>query len=296
MAASDWGMITPETLLDYKHIDTDGDGLINAADTLAISENWGKTTPWYDAPEDEGTVELSPQQGAPLFVEARGEVRIGKNTFDVILGTESNPAEEVYGLAFSISYDYEGIQSDQVYAGFDATWLGTIGDNLLTMQRNNPGQNRIDIAITRTDGQNISGRGAIASLHITIEDIILFQGSDELIVFEIENVRLIDALEVDQPTAPTPSSMVVTQQTTSSEDLLDERLIRVFPVPAKERLNIEAKGITPEHMSVMSPQGRVLIHRSFDKTLELGDLEAGLYFLKLEAQGQAVIKPFVIIH
>jgi hypothetical protein len=236
MVATDWGMTTPETLLDYKHIDADGDGLIDAADTLAITENWGKTTPWYEAPEEEGVVELAPQQGAPLFVEAREEVRIGKNTFDVILGTEANPAEEVYGLAFSISYDYEGIQSDQVYAGFDATWLGTIGDNLLTMQRNNPEQNRIDIAITRTDGQNMSGRGAIASLHITIEDIILFQGSDDLIVFEIKNVRLINALEVDQPNAPAPSSMVVTQQTTPTDELLDERLIRVFPVPAQGKI------------------------------------------------------------
>lgn len=294
--AANWDTLTPQSFTDFKHIDADGNGRIEASDTLAIVENWGKTTPWYESPADEGIVRFEPQQGAPLFVEAREEVKIGKNTFDVILGTEANPAEEVYGLAFSISYEYEGIQSGQVYAGFDSTWLGTLGDNLLSLQRNDPEQNRIDIAITRTDGQNISGRGAIASLHITIEDIILFEGSDELIVFEIENVRVINALELDQPTAPTPSSMVVSQQTTPTRDLLDERYIQVYPVPAREAIKIDASGLLPERMSVLSPQGTVLISKAFDKVLEVGDLQAGIYFLKLEVQGQSVIKPIIIIN
>ncbi|MEM9821644.1 MAG: PKD domain-containing protein [Bacteroidota bacterium] len=38
----DWQQNTPGTNIDLKHVDTDGSGLINADDTMAISMNWGQ--------------------------------------------------------------------------------------------------------------------------------------------------------------------------------------------------------------------------------------------------------------
>lgn len=294
-AVADWEEATPATLLNFKHIDSDGNGIINALDTAAIVRNWGQITPWYEAP-DEGIIQFEPAQGAPLFVAAREEVRPGKNTFDVILGTQSDPAEDVYGLAFSIIYDYEGIDSEKAYARFDTSWLGQVGENLLPLQRNDPVSNRIDIAITRIDGKNISGQGVIASLHLTIEDIILLEGDDDLIHFRIENVKAINVNEEERPTAPAPSSMLITQQTTPVYELLDPRFVDLYPNPANQQLHIDARGIQPERLSILTPQGVVIRQMSYEPTISLDQLEAGYYLLKLGTKGQSIVKPFIIIH
>ncbi len=291
----DWQSNTPLTLLNYKHIDADGNGVIEALDTAAIIRNWGKTTPWYEAPVDEGIVRFESNVGAPLFVAAREEVRPGKNTFDVILGTTEDPAEEIYGLAFSIFYEYEGIDSEKAYAAFGSTWLGTVGDNLLTLQRNDPENNRIDIAMTRIDGRNISGEGIIASLHLTIEDIILLEG-DNMIQFRVENITAIDVNEEAVPTAATPSTVIIQQQTTPTTEILNEYNIEIFPNPATNYLLIRNQGTDIEKITILTPQGRVLRQMNFEKKIYLDKLDAGLYFIKLEAQGQAVFKPFIIIH
>lgn len=294
MEAADWERRTPKTLLDYKHIDADGNGQITVADTSLIIQNWGRITTWYDAPEDDGIVRFEPAQGAPLFIAAREEVKPGKNTFDVILGTEQDPAEEVYGLAFSIYYQYEGIKSEQVYAGFDPSWLGMVDDNLLAIQRNFPEDNRIDIAITRIDGQNISGRGAIASLHVTIEDIILFDADDGLIYFSIDHVKAIDFAEEERPMTPEARSMIITGQTTPTDDVLHESSVDIFPNPAADHLVIQSEGVVPERLIIMSPLGIVIRQQPYQRTLLLEGLQAGAYFLKIEAKGQSIVKSFVV--
>ena len=40
-AVEDWSQSTPNTNVNFKHADTDGNGMVNSDDTLAISQNWG---------------------------------------------------------------------------------------------------------------------------------------------------------------------------------------------------------------------------------------------------------------
>ena len=85
-------------------------------------------------------------------------------------GDAQLPAQDAYGIAFTVSYDPEQVEANTITVSFDSCWLGTLGSNLLTFVKNRPSEGEVDIAITRTDHQAIIGQGEIARVDIIMVD------------------------------------------------------------------------------------------------------------------------------
>lgn len=290
-AAPNWAQSTPTSGVNYKHIDSNGDGTILASDTLAVSQNWGlSVNPFHTEPEAESRV-----LGVPLYVVAdtlsAGQVA----ALDIILGTTEQLAEDVYGLAFSITYNPELIVPGSVHASFEDSWLGQQSSDLLTMYRVTATQDRIDIAMTRTDGLNNSGNGAIGKLHITIEDVI-FRNVFRRAEFGIENVRLISYEEVEIPVAPEMSTSWVST-TTDTRDAELANSIQLYPSPASEYLSITTEGLQVTAVQILDQYGRnVANFENLTDRITVSNLAAGIYVARIQTDRGIAHKTFLIAH
>jgi hypothetical protein len=290
-----WGTPLINTNIDLAFVDADGNGQIDAADTSALARNWqrqhGDGLPKLYQPEIR-------DGGASLFIEADTVLSGPGQWFPLELGTVDKVAENVYGLAFSIVYDPAQVQETELSFSAESSWLGTLGQNLMAFQRNNPVKGRIDIALTRTDGRNVSGYGRIGKVKITIEDVILNLRDEEnpKIQLGIENVRLINNADQIIPVTPLPSTPTAKKGTTTSayDPYLDAR-IRVYPQPAHDQLFLDYGDLHLRSVQLLQIDGKALSGVLVpQRSLSLAGIPNGVYLLKVVAESGVVMKKVLV--
>lgn len=293
--AADWTQTSPLSQINYKHFDTDGNGLIELLDAIAIDANWNLTT----EEEFRSPISIQPRsQGAPLYVRTKPLQPSEQQNFNIILGEANQPAADVYGLAFSIAYDFEAtdarIVASKVAASFTNSWLGTLGEDLLFIQRNNAAEKRIDIALVRTDGQNRSGYGAIGQLTVEALTVAVDSEFDSNLVvpFRIENVKVIDAQEIEQTVTPLETETVVIL-TTGINDPAVARKVRIFPNPTSDQLFIQTDGLTLRQIEIFNLQGQLLQRYNNVPHILTTALPTGMYTLRILTSEGVVVKSFV---
>lgn len=276
---ADWEQTSPLSNTNYKHFDTDGNGIIDLTDAQAININWHQTA--EDGFTDNDRTEIR-EEGAPLYVQTKTIFPMAQSvTFDIILGEEAQSADNLYGIAFSVEYD-EQLGANDVYASFDTSWLGKMDEDLLVFQKNNLDENRLDIALVRIDGQNRSGFGTLGQLHFTAP---AFTGETEMdtvgaLAFQIQNVRAIDFDKMEQLTTPMETTAVLDVSTGINDPAIAQK-IRVFPNPAQDVLYIRASDLHIEKVVLYNINGKQMIQYHNTPILPLESLQAGLYFCKI---------------
>ena len=78
--------------------------------------------------------------------------------------------EDIYGFAFSLFFDPEFIDKASLWIEYPASWFGEKSVNMITLDTIFK-EGRIDMALTRTDLNEVSGYGQVAILHGIIDDI-----------------------------------------------------------------------------------------------------------------------------
>lgn len=289
--AFDWSRQTPEQD-NYKHIDTDGSGQINMADTMALNLNWGLTHDGFtpNTPIDE-------RSGIPFSIQL-DTLQAGQTySLPVILGNQDYPAEDVYGLAFQLTYDPSLVVPGSVHFSVEGSWLGQEGQNLLLMQREFAAAGRLAIGITRLDGNNVGGGGIIGHLNITIEDDILIRQRHEWeksgvdFYLDIEGVKLISNTQEVVPVEVVNADVEVISDITKTENILP---VRFYPNPAQKTLWINGLQLKTTWIQFFDTQGRLVQSQELkagDKALDLRGLQSGLYWVRLwNEEGMAVQK------
>lgn len=281
-----WGISTPASGIDYRHIDADGNGAIDTGDTLAISQNWGLA--WEDGNGRPGAGPSPTTAGGPPFYLHPDTLIEGATMqLPLILGTEETPAAGVYGLAFSLYFDESVVQDGSAALVLSDSWLGDPAQNLIYMQRRDDGAGRIDAGITRIDGIDADGYGPIGDLFITIEDDILARNLDLEALFEIRDVRIInyqeELLPVDTP--PTIAPVLSSRQ----ELPLPGRL-RLSPNPARRHFRLSGPEMPLEQVQLLNALGQPV--RSWQrpepgKPFSLEGVVPGLYLVKAKAGNAA---------
>lgn len=291
----DWSQESPRSHVNYKHFDTDGNGLIELNDAKAIQTNWGLL--WDNELNPPDPIDIR-EEGAPLYVKTNTIFPDNQPvTFDIILGEANNNAENVYGIAFSITYD-EALSAADMSARFDNSWLGQVGKDLLVLQKNNPAAHRIDVALVRNDGQNRSGAGAIGQLHFTAPaytgDAPAGTDTIAMLPFQVENVRAIDFAEIEQPTTPMETTAVVDVSTGINNPALAHQ-VKIFPNPASDILHIQTSALTIQRVEIFNAQGQLLQRYNNAATqIFTSHLPTGMYALRILTNEGFLVKPFVI--
>ncbi len=266
--------------INYAHSDADGNGLIDTSDVHGILHN-------YLVPQSAG--QGNTPGGVPLSVVVpAGPFNPGDSiVIPVYLGTAAQPANEVYGIAFSLNYLSTQVKVSEVKVRYPAGWFGTPGLDVITLDKNFDQQGVIDIAISRNDQLERSGYGRLADIIITVDDVAGKNSSIEVVELKLSHTQLTDY-------AGNPQSLSLKTEYFSVVMGLDETseaLLKVYPNPATETLYLEqtTNAAPVSLLEIYSMDGR-LVMRNEMKTgnnlhLDVSDWTPGMYLIKGSREG-----------
>lgn len=309
---ADWLQTTATRHINYKNIDTNGDGTVNAADTLAIVQNWSRVVnpardnPFH-APLGNPTGNPDPPFTLQTDTLAPGEMA----ALPLLLGSADMPVDSIYGLAFSISYDPSKVQPNLSFQP-SGSWLGDPAQ-LLWLQRNFPGQGRLDVAITRTDGVPVSGWGYIGDVFVIIEDDIFFSpGSD----YDADTDFSADTITkttlffsglhpVNSTAAPgmldaPPVELVIAKTTNASpEPFVWDHFLTIAPNPASETLLISSPAVPIRRVEILNLAGALQVFHEEDGArhvaLPVQRLPPGNYIVRISGERSVSVRKISIV-
>ncbi|MCB0562114.1 MAG: hypothetical protein KDD09_24345, partial [Phaeodactylibacter sp.] len=176
--------------VNYKHADCNGDGVVDANDRQVLAQNYGLTHgPLGAVPSLPGT-DIDP----PAYIDFPGLIPVGTSfNIPIIVGSQNLPIQDVYGIAFTVVFDPQVFDPGALEIAYPVSWFGEPGINTLSIDRTYAAEGRIEVALTRTDQNNVSGYGPVAYLIGIIDDIAGFRPDTEV---SIENVVAISVDEV----------------------------------------------------------------------------------------------------
>lgn len=280
--ADDWSMTFPNGL-NAKHADANGDGIVDANDTLAIVQNWGLT---YN--------KNGGRNGSPIYLETDSMTIVNDSIayIPIMLGTIANPVSSIYGLAFTINYSSGLVKDNSVMVHFDPSWLGVNNSDMISIGKDFYSNELTEVAVTRIDGNNISGSGQVGRMCFTIQDDII-RGVDSVFTFEVTNVTAIDKssntidLQGEERTVHWENIIEIANNT-QNVDL--STYVNIYPNPATDYLTISTKAIQIESVEIFDMTGRKVVSEySWNNRNQLNNLSRNLGISKLN-QG------FYIVH
>ena len=274
---------------NLKFADCDGNGTVNNDDTLAVFQNYGLVH--NKTGGTEGTM-TDPE----LIVAIPPDSTLINDTIHapIYLGTQGQPANLVYGVAFSVNYDTALVKSGSMHIDFNSSWMG--GTQPLRIGKDLYDNGQFDAAHVRTDQMAVTGNGQIGTLHFIITDNIDGKtASFETLRLFVTNVHLIDANGIDLGVNPIGDSVVVGDVLNGQAPLVEGK-VKIWPQPARELLQISAPfGI--QKVELLDLQGRNLNipHAVMADThqFQTGDLAEGIYFIRLHTKQGILVRRWI---
>lgn len=291
--AANWGM-TQTNGEDLKFADCNGDGIIDGQDTTAILVNYQSV--------HTGTSNRVGAGGVPLYFDMPTTPGNPGDTIVVplYLGKVDTPAVNIYGMAFSIAYDSSMIEPGSMRIEFDSSWVGSMGLDMIGLQKDLFAQEKIDLAFSRIDQQDQTGYGRIANIIIVLdEDIAKTMLPLQLSFRDIEaNDHAGSLLAVDGRRG----EMTVDTEPNTATPIPDELdfTLQVYPNPAHQQLTLSLEGAYLESLILLNQVGNTVYNQSGLRTQSLQIstmiLPSGLYFLRLQTDRGEVVRKLQVLH
>ena len=276
-----WNQNAPDGT-NYKHIDTDGNGVIDDADTLAVSLNWGFEHDFR--PEDESR-SVSPLNLELISVNGEtGWIRMG-----IMLGNSAENIQDFYGFGYAIDYDQTRIDASSMQVAYEQSWVGTHLQDYLSISKNTDGV--LHSAIVKKDQEGSSGFGKVGEIVCRVKDEFI----DEVqsLTFEID---LAQGVFLNGETFTTNHTETIIEFEPVGVSYLDASEIRVFPNPASDRIFYSLRNdMEVEELVLINAAGlEVAMQVRSDQYVDLNGFAQGLYYLKFYTEGGVIVKKFVL--
>ncbi|MEO1628543.1 MAG: T9SS type A sorting domain-containing protein [Bacteroidota bacterium] len=289
LEAEDWAGFLPDLGTNFKHIDADGNGVIDEQDRLAVNINYNLTNDLFSG------LLGSVIAGNDLFVVPQNEVTSPGGTFllDIHLGSASNPIDSMYGIGFQLKLDTQLVES--VNFDFSDSWIGT-GSEVFTYGKYDDEIEHAATAITRLDGVPVSGFGKIARVEIVITDVVLGISADSTscvpFQLEFENVLGINQREEDQMIGIRNDTLSLKHpsQLTSTHTAWGADM-ELFPNPVEDQLVVHPGRQSIKSIQLIDRIGQMVWQANYESPpignvpIDLGFLPRGLYLIRITGQG-----------
>jgi len=275
---------------NYNNADCNGDGIINADDTVAIVTNFGLTHaksggtggPW--------------RSGIPaLKAVLSADTLYAGDTLTVtfVLGDSANTVADFYGIAFTYNFDPLVVDSNFTTMSFNDSWVGTSSNKISISKVFNDGE--IDAAVTRIDHVAVSGYGpiAMASFKITTDNI---SGKTFSYYPNFGSISAITAIDQHGNKFPlnagSDSSLVAF--TPNGIPVVQTETLHMQPNPAHDRVTISAGNVIQE-IRIIDIVGNEVINNtainSKATSLNVSILSSGVYFVQVRTdRGAGTLK------
>ena len=289
--AIDWSSAFPGGV-NHKFADCNGDGTIDTNDVPAILQNYGLT-------HSKG---MMPAGNPDLFVLLPDSIEAGETvTAPIKLGADASQLTNIYGLAFTVTYDPSLIDSNSVALSFGSSWIGSNQVDMITLQKDFYSSGQMEVAIARIDHQNASGFGNIASLDLKVQDDIAGKVGDIVknLTIGITNVRAITKDGQQIPVIGGVDSVMVVQQTIGFKDIEDGPVFHIYPNPANDKLFIDFEKTKARVVYIQNAVGQTLEMISVEKitgnSIDISNLAPGVYFVRAEYGNKLSVTKKVLV-
>jgi hypothetical protein len=279
-AGPDW-LDTLSSSINYKHIDCNGDGIIAADDTLAIVQNFGLNHPLR--PNN-----LAGPGDPTLYFDLQIDTASTSSqlTVPLMLGTSLVPASDIYGIAFTVSYDTAIVKADSVTMDFSSCWMDG-GSNRISVAVNDPLNGRMYGAVSRINHADTSGFGTISTMGIITVDNISARLSSlvsDTLILQISNVTLINYAGEYKNINTANDTLIVNDNTTGITNSGSPSAFSIYPNPADEFFTLQfERSVTKPEIAVYSMLNEKMNveYKSNDRSaiVNCSMLSSGLYIV-----------------
>lgn len=288
-ACNSWGSV----LLDgtnLKHADCDGNGIINAYDTLAVIQNFGLT---HNKNEDE----RAERSGTPTL-----NIVFDKNAYSngdtlvasIQLGDALMPVSDLYGLAFTYNFDPSVIDVSTISFNYSNSWIGNNTDKISIVKGFNDA-GILKTAVTRVDHTNRSGYGEIAQFRA----VITVDNNDEVYTTTnfITNSKAIDKNEQEIALSEGTDSARVGYKISGINEAHNSINWSLYPNPTNNFITIKsAENI--EGIEIYNVLGEKIYRetpqRKQTKVIDVSNLPNGVYIAQIKASKGGGEKRFIV--
>ena len=279
--------------LNHKYADCDGNGDIDALDVLPIALNYGLSHSKGEQLNE--ATEADPE----LYFETNIDTTFTGTTLQIPihLGTSGTPANDVYGIAFTLNFDPSLIDTNVANISFTDSWLGVEGNDLLTLQQKFISEGQIHVGMVRNNLVNQSNHGLIATLEIATSDDLIGKMEDVVaeLVLSFSDVKMVSANEMENPVNLVDKTIFIVDAPASSQLLKEQELVWIYPVPASDVIYIKSnqhiQSFTIKDITGKNIQMEKNISNSI---LDVSSLPSGIYLLELQLENElSIMKRFV---
>jgi Secretion system C-terminal sorting domain len=276
--------------VNEKQADTDGNGLVDQNDTLAIYNNFGNVHARIG--------DISMGNASLRIVPVSSTVSGGSvAAFNVYYeGDGGIDLDSVHGLAFHLMWPTTGLSGPGlVNVDYANAWFAPSGDRMAFTKL---GTNVADIALTRTNAIDTSGQGLVMVLRfqtdasIPLGNVVSFApmvldafgiGTDLIqrdVFANIQALNIIGAVGVGNS--------------------IDSQ-VKVWPNPANREIRVRVEGsAAPLRLQLVNLLGQVVHDQPADEQhefiLPVAHLPAGNYFLQVQTEDGLVVRKVVVAH
>ncbi len=280
-------------LVDAKHADCNGDGTIDAQDTVAIYLNYGLTHAFKS--NHTSLVAESTAAPKPVTVQSSANTIYAGQPFTLSfnLGNTSALVDSIYAIGFSMSYPDQLLDNASSAMSCNASVISS-PSGLLNIFK--PTTGSADLAVTKTNQANAANvQGSIFSLNLQAAQNI---GSDANFNFSLSNMKAITRSGANIPLAGVDAQVTFKASTATGIKVYSADKYSVYPNPAQTKITISAPGATKiEHYEIYSVSGELIkSNTALTEKLEINvsDLSNGCYLVKLKSDnGSVVTKRFI---
>ena len=295
--ASNWANPYVSLHTDLKFADADGNGSINKADADAILQHYGRTDNVIPA------VPLT-KKGLPFFFNLlTPNASIGDRVeVEVWLGNAGEPVLNLYGMTFEALLSSNIVDSAFQMEYYNNSWINRNSPFLSLGVESQPG--RLESAFTRTNGQPVSGFGAIGKFSFIIIDIIDVGRPDDFTFYSLSmsnsSVQWGDGVLTNGSNIDLKIPLPSGQSRPRSMDNNPESGLRIFPSPANSIVQITPEsGISLQSVSLLDMHGRTVLQEQnpdpYGATLDVSLLPNGLYLVSAQTDKGVVTKKVEVV-
>ncbi|MEN0007037.1 MAG: T9SS type A sorting domain-containing protein, partial [Bacteroidota bacterium] len=275
---------------DTKHVDANGDGVIDATDFEITLINFDRTTPDYITPDD-----IYPPIGPDLFFTTAPTT----NNFQDLEADDSfigilrlDTISDLVGIALTIEYD------TRYFASLEPLFATDLTPPTMRFARERPNTGEVDFVRITTDGTPIEA-GSLVPMQVNLPEVFLEPLPADTSVIRVKNIKAIraDGSIIAFTALPITATFQGITVSTDEPEIQQEHL-KVFPNPTNAQVTIQAEGQLIEAVQLLSSAGQEVLSRkalSEQQTqLSIGHLPKGLYLLRVKLSKQWTVRKIIV--
>ncbi len=272
---------------NFKHADTNGDGMIDFNDTIAILKN-------YQA------LNLAARKGTsthpPLEIKFNVDSAWEGDTVvaSIYYGSSAQKVIGTYGLCFNINFNPSLIDTIATRIEKFNSWVAPNGIHAF---KQGP-QGRLDFASVRINHIDTTGYGEIVKIKFKIFKPIA--NNEKYFHLKISDNFQLNKQGTYLPVYLINDSIKLIQKVISSvaKEEVNLKSISIYPVPTGDLLTIDLKGINATQFILFNLNGqevhRTNINSNSKINLSLGNISSGMYILHLVTINGVYTKKIII--